>query len=352
SICVDSDENVFVTGTFSGTVDFDPGSGTANLLSSGSEDIFILKLDSSGNFIWAKKIGGTASDIGNSIMCDSSDNVILGGAFRNSVDFDPGAGNYVISSNGMRDAFMLRLSTSGTFLSAHTFGSTDDDICNSIKISDNAIYFCGQFSGTVDFDSGLGIYNLTSNGTYDIFVAKCDLNGSFLWGRNYNAFQYGQIAIDNSENVYVTGDFIGTVDFDPGLGVHFITYVNGWNGYVLKLDSSGIFVWAKAFLGGDNHVAREISIDESTSDVLTWGLFFGTVDFDPNLGSYIFTAPGGDNYLSRLDSSGNFIWVKKVGDSAVDLKGLSTASAGEIYCTGSFVSTTDFDETVEVFNLV
>ena len=110
SIFIDSSGNVYTTGYFTGTVDFDPGAGTSNLTSVGSTDIFISKLDSSGNFVWAKSMGGTGTDQANSISIDSSSNIYTTGYFAGTVDFDPGAGtSNLTSASGSNDIFILKL---------------------------------------------------------------------------------------------------------------------------------------------------------------------------------------------------------------------------------------------------
>src|SRR5674476_671097 len=103
SIAVDASGNVYTTGYFLGTVDFDPGAGTYNLTSAGGYDIFISKLDASGNFVWAKNMGGASDDRGTSIAVDASGNVYTTGSFRGTADFDPGAGTYNLTSAGSGD---------------------------------------------------------------------------------------------------------------------------------------------------------------------------------------------------------------------------------------------------------
>ena len=105
--------------------------------------------------------------------------------------------------------------------------------------------FIGEFGDTVDFDPGPNVYNLTAIGGADVFVSKFNSNGQFLWAVSFDAFneEFGNaIATDIFGNVYLTGRFNGTVDFDPGLG----TYNLSPNGiFVLKLDTNGAFIWAK-----------------------------------------------------------------------------------------------------------
>src|SRR5690606_26678071 len=103
------------------TVDFDPGNGVFNLTSADFEDIFISKLDANGNFVWAKRIGGTGSDFGYAISIDNNGNIYTTGAFMGTADFDPGTGSYTMSSSGFFDAFILKLDANGNFVWAKQF---------------------------------------------------------------------------------------------------------------------------------------------------------------------------------------------------------------------------------------
>ena len=109
SIAVDGSGNIYTTGFFTSTADFDPGPETFNLTSTGQEDFFISKLDSSGNFIWAKSIGGTDDDESHSIVVDGSGNVYTTGGFWGTIDFDPGDEIFNLTSAGWEDIFVYKL---------------------------------------------------------------------------------------------------------------------------------------------------------------------------------------------------------------------------------------------------
>src|ERR1035437_9575750 len=114
SIALDASGNVYTTGYFYGTVDFDPGAGTFNLTSAGNYALFISKLDASGNFVWAKQIGGTSSGaLGQFISLDASGNIYTTGCFFGTVDFDPGAGTSNLTSSSTNDIFVSKLDASG-----------------------------------------------------------------------------------------------------------------------------------------------------------------------------------------------------------------------------------------------
>jgi hypothetical protein len=111
AVQVDATGNVYTTGNFGGTIDFDNGPGVVNLTSAGGADIFITKHNSNGNLEWAKRIGSTGTDNGRSITIDAAGNPYLSGSFSGSVDFDPNAGVANLTSNGEIDAFVLKLDT-------------------------------------------------------------------------------------------------------------------------------------------------------------------------------------------------------------------------------------------------
>jgi len=172
---IDASGNVYTTGSFAGTVDFDPGSGVSNLTSSGGNDIFIQKLDANGNFIWVKQLGGISNDAGYSITTDASGNVYITGYFSLNL----GGG---ISSNGGYDIFIAKLDSNGNIVWIKSMGGTSSDYGESITTDASGnVYTTGFFYNTVDFNPGSGVSNLVSNGGYDIFIQKLDANGNFLW---------------------------------------------------------------------------------------------------------------------------------------------------------------------------
>jgi len=181
SIANDNNGNIYTTGRFTGTVDFDPGAGIINLTSKGQDDIFIHKLDTAGNLLWVKQMGGTNTDIGYSITTDNNDNVYTTGVFADTVDFNPGAGTTNFSSiSGTFDIFIQKLDASGDFLWAKQIGGTNVQTVRSITIDKSGnVYTTGCFRGTVDFDPGIDTANLT--GDWDIFIQKLDASGNFLW---------------------------------------------------------------------------------------------------------------------------------------------------------------------------
>jgi hypothetical protein len=341
SIAVDSSGNVYTTGFFEGTVDFDPGAGTTTLTSAGSADVFVSKLDSSGALVWAKSFGGASNDVGRSIAVDSSGNVYTTGFFEGTVDFDPGAGTSNLTSAGGADVFVSKLNSSGVLVWAKSFGGASLDVGISIAVdSSGNVYTTGYFQGTADFDPGAGTSNLTSAGDFDIFVSKLDSSGNFVWAKSFGAAAVdtgNSIAVDSSGNVYTTGIFAGTVDFDPGAGTTTLTSAGSVDIFVSKLDSSGALVWAKGFGGASLDVGNSIAVD-SSGNVYTSGYFNGTADFDPGAGTSTLTSAGGaDIFVLKLTSSGEALvapvyvppMLPSVAPSIAVNNGVITCTAGE-----------------------
>lgn len=294
SITVSAAGNVFTTGSFRGTVDFDPGAGTSLLTStSGGNDIFISKLDAAGNFVWAKQLGGTGNDIGYAVTVDAAENVFTTGSFSATADFDPGTSVFNLTGVNNGDIFISKLDGAGNFVWAKGMGGTSSDIGHGIQVDDAGnIYTSGEFHTTVDFDPGPGTANLVSAGFNDAFISKLDANGNYLWAKGIGGTiddESSGLSLDEYGNVYATGSFQSTVDFDPGPGIFNLT-TGGSDGFVVKLDASGDFVWAQAFS------TRPEGIDVgSDGSIYTTGYFGGTVDFDTGPGVYNVTGAGSNN---------------------------------------------------------
>ena len=327
----DSSGNVYITGRFQGTVDFDPGAGIANLTSAEGDDAFVVKLDSGGNYVWAKSMGGMDWDIGKSIALDSSGNIYITGVLGN--------------------AFVVKLDNDGNLVWAG--GALGG---NSIVLDASGnIYVMGNFEGTVDFDPGPGTANLTSAGFTDIFIYKLDNDGNFIWAKRMGGgfFDSGyNMTADSNGNIYTTGFFSSIADFDPGAGTANLSSSGGTDIFVSKLDSDGNFVWAKKMGGPGDDNGSGIALD-SIGKVYITGKFYEWGDFDPGDGWYGLTSAGSsDGFISKLDNDGNFIWAKGIGGTGYDSgNDIRLDLNSNILSTGSFSGTVDFDPGVGEVNL-
>ena len=265
SIAVDASGNSYVTGYFKGSATF----GSTSLTNNEGYDIFIAKLDSSGNWLWAKNAGGTSNDYGYGIAVDASGNSYVTGCFQ---DTDITFGSTTLTSSGEYDIFIAKLDSSGDWKWATKAGgtSTDHGFGIAVDASGNS-YVAGYFKGTATF----GDTTLTSNGDYDIFVAKLDSSGNWLWAQKAGGTgtDYGQrIATDSEGNSYVIGYFPGIATF----GNTELTSSGGFDIFVAKLDSSGNWLWAKNAGGTAYDRGNGIAIDANGNSYVT-GYFYSPI---------------------------------------------------------------------------
>jgi Beta-propeller repeat len=344
SVAVDSIGNLYVAGTFEGTVDFDPGPNISNLTASTNLAAFIVKFNSAGQYIWAKQFGGSVIEDGPSVAVDPNGSIYFAGYFKGTVDFDPGPGVAFLTSvaSTYSDIVVVALSSSGDYVWSKQFGSSGEDRGSTIAVDTSGnLYVSGYFMGTADFDSGPGTAILASEGHSDIFLFKLSSSGNLVWAKQFGGSNFDggyAVAVDTSGNVYVSGYFMGTADFDPGPNAVYLASP-GPNGYtdsfVVKLNSEGTFSWARQIGSSLDDEARSIAVD-STGNVYVVGHFKGTVDFDPGSGVANQTSFGdSDAFVVKWDSAGEYYWAKVMGGYSVDY-GYSVAvdSSSNVYVVG------------------
>lgn len=353
SIAVDAAGNVYTTGEFQGVlVDFDPGAGVSTLSAVGGYDIFVSKLDASGNFVWARRLGGSSDDFASKIRLGASGEIHLTGNFQGIADFDPSATTFSMTAAN-RDVFVVKLDAAGTLLWAKQMGGVSADVGNSLAVDASGnVFITGFHSGAADFDPGPSTFNLTTAGGLDVFVCKLDASGNFVWAKSMGgpSQDFGKdIALDASGNVLITGRYIGPADFDPGAATFNLTGNDDL--YVCKLDGSGNLIWVKDFQSAGNLEAASLAVDGS-GNVYTTGYFSGATDFDPGAGVFTLTPTGKNIYVSKLDGSGNFAWAITVGSSTNnEPMSIALDAADHIYVTGFFCCTSDFDPGAGTANL-
>jgi hypothetical protein len=239
NMSLDISGNIFLTGYFWGVSDFDPGPSTYTLMVFGSNqcNVFVSKLDLNGSFVWARSFIGTSFDYGSSIKVDQIGNVYSTGTFMGTTDFDPGAGTYTILANAANSGFLSKLDQAGNFVWAKSFVNSAS--CKGLAIDqNNNIYVPGSFVGTVDLDIGAGTQIVNTAGAADSYIMKLDPSGNFQWaGCNQGTGSDGivDIVLDNSNNIFTTGTFFGTTDFDPSAGTYSLAASNGGAIFIQKL---------------------------------------------------------------------------------------------------------------------
>ncbi len=359
SIDLDNAGNIYITGNFRGSVDFDPGPAIETLSTEGAFGSFVAKYNDQGNFIWAKQFGGLgASGItaGKSLTVDYRGNILVTGIFTNAVDFDPGPGAYMLypGNAGSQHVFIVKLSNDGQFIWARNFGGASST-CSGFGIKTDKsgnVYTTGTFQGSaidnkVDFDPGPQTYFLLSTNIRNIFVSKLSETGNFVWAKQMVSNSSGEsnsITVDDAGNVLATGYFSGTTDFDPGPAIFNLVASTELAMFVSKLNAAGKFIWAKKITGTDIIVGNSIKADRF-GNVYVTGYFTADVDFDPGPTFFILRSYGSfDIFLLKLDGNGNFKWVKQFGGVVQDNgNDLWFDDFNNIYVTGQFEGVADFD---------
>jgi hypothetical protein len=354
-IATDSNNNLYIVGEFSGTGDFNPGLGTDNMTSNGLHDIFILKLDQNGNYIWSKQIGGLYDDHIESITIDSQGDIYTTGGFKGIVNFAAGTSAFILTSNGDFDAFIQKFNSDGSFAWVKSFGGNSDDYGYDVAVdSQGNIYSTGYFKDIVDFDTDSSIYNLTANGiTTDIFVHKLSPNGDFLWAKQMEGTsneKSSSIAVDTQSNVYLTGIFGGpfgaTVDFDPDINnVQNFTVTSGTiDVFVQKLNTNGDLIWIKQIQCTSVSDATSMVLDDAGNSYLL-GIFNGNITLNSSGSPTVLVSSGDEDiFIQKLNTNGDFVWGKRIGDYQSDRGNSLTIGIDEtLYTTGFFEHEVDFD---------
>ncbi|MBO9201917.1 MULTISPECIES: T9SS type A sorting domain-containing protein [Niastella] len=362
NIAVDATGNVYQAGSFVTDADFDPGSGTAQFISTGgSSDIFITKRNAAGDLLWVKTIGGADTEEATGLGLDASGNVYVIGDFTGTVNFDPGSTNSTLSTAvNMYNIYVLKLDASGNFVWVKGMTGNMNALPNDMAVdAAGNVHATGRFTGTVDFDPGIGEQKLTAT-AQDIFIFKIDASGNYVWAQSITSTNTPGnegmgITVDATGNVYTTGEFTSDADFNPGPGTDILTRTGTIDCYILKLDGSGNYVWAKK-LGGINSRMSPIDIAvDAFGAVYSTGSFKGTVDFDPdNTGTQPLSAATNaeDIYISKLDASGNYVWAIKLDENDTGYPyAIKVDAAGDVYTAGYFSGTIDVDPSATVHSL-
>lgn len=357
SIAMTNNDKFYVTGYFRDSVDFDPGEGESWLATNnGTTDLFLVKYDLDGNFLWANAFNGTS--IGFHVSVDDANAAYVTGYFDGTTDFDFSLETTELTSFGSRDAFVAKYDQTGAFQWVSQLGGTSQDRGFATTVTtDGSVYVAGFYEGTADFDPGAGNEDLTSNGGRDMFVTKLDANGDLVWARSIGGAgedQAKSIVKDQYGNVYITGFFEQTVDFDPGVGVSDISSAGGRDIFLMKLDANGDLVWANGYGSTGGDFTHTVTADH-TGYIYMAGLFEGSIDFDPDVTeSTTLTSSGGqESFEAKYDRDGNLMWAIGYGGSGLDIvRSIDVDADGDVYAAGFFQGAAhDFDFSASVDQL-
>lgn len=380
SLAVDADGNSYVAGMLSGTMDMDPGPGTAFARAKVTffPRTFLQKLDAAGNLVWARAIGGLEAcaeypdpdawescDINEdydeqgatmawAIAVDSLGNVYVTGLVSGTVDFDPGPAKELVTISTLSDYFLLKFHANGEFAWVRTEGGGNYDLGTGITVTpDDHIYTMARFDQPIP--SPLPTEYAPPYESMVIF--KHDKDGNMLW--SYAADESGQgfaaaLDVDDAGAAYLAGSASASVDFDPGPGELLMDAGAGTQRFVLKLDADGTAAWVRPIV--TSGTLHDLAVDAS-NNIYTIGTFSGTADFDPGPTAHMLSSIVGDDgtpsdelFVQKLSGEGDFLWVRVLegdGDSFGDTIALD--KDGDVLITGRFTGNMDLDPSLGVW---
>lgn len=363
---IDINGDILLTGSYSGTLDFDPSASTVNLVSAGSLEIFVAKYNSAGNYLWAHRFGSIAEDYARSVTSDGAGNVYIVGQFKGTVDFDPSASTNTLTSSTNSDIYIAKYDINGNYVWAKNISSSTaaENIYSIYSDASGNLYIAGEYAGLTDFDPNAGVYNLTCVGGLDAFFAKYDSGGNLIFAKSIGGINFDHaysIVADVLGNMYLTGSFRVTCDFDPSASTaNLTTTTNNGNDvdiFIAKYDMNGNYIWAKNMPGNSisNDIGRAITLD-GNSGVLITGQLYNTSDFDPSSSVNNLTASSGSSFfVGKYDlSSCNLLHAYSPQETAGGIdngKRIRRDAAGNVYTMGNFIGAVDFDPSTSTATL-
>lgn len=323
-IAADASGNVYLSGDYHVAVT----AGPSTLPAPSGNDAWVGKMNSSGTMLWARQIGGTGSQWAPGVGVDGSGNVYVSGGFQNTTSFGA-AGS--LTSQGSNDLFLAKLNSSGTFQWVTSVGNTGDDnpgwMQSLVVDASGNSYVTGQIQGSVTVAGT----TLTAVGSIDAFVGKVNSSGVWQWGKSggsSNADNVYGVALDSSNNVYLSGRISANATFG-GISA---THIGSDDGFVAKLNSTGVFQWVRTFGGSNDEASAAMTVDSTGSPILVG--YYNSTDFQVGGVSKSFDGEW-DGFVAKWNTSGTFQWVKTMtGPKDDEFMGVGTDSSGNIYISG------------------
>ncbi len=340
AIAVDGTGDVFLAGSFSGTVNVTGLSGVTRETSvSSATEPFVAKLNPSGTVSWFDAVAGTTTDTdsANALALDGSGGAFIAGSFSESATF----GSTTLAASGSSDAFVARVNGSGAFLwavaSQGVNGSNASVQGVAVDASGN-VDLAGFFSSSVDFDPSSGSTDLTSAGSDDAMLWKLNSNGTFLWARSYGSPDFDTataVAVDASGDLYATGAFSDTVNFGTVAKPDSITAGPVFDAFLLKVDPNGDTLWVDGLVGPTgSSKGQGVAVDPSGT-VHVAGTFSGPVAFSGT--DTLTSVASSDVFVAGYNVNGNLVYALQAGETNFNAAlGVAVNATGIVAITGTY----------------
>lgn len=352
SIAVNSKGEVFVTGSICvlATSSCSATFGSLTLSSKGDSDVFLAKLDATGNFLWVKGMGGTGEDYDGGLALDTSGNPHVVGSFCYGATSTCTATvvTGTVTSKGGEDIFVAKLDDTGKLLWTKSAGGTGDDFAPGLHVDGTGnVHISGYIceSGATGCNATFGSKTLTGQGESDAFLAKLDSSGNTLWALSFGSTSSdyaGHMAVNAAGEIFLTGSICYdsggttcTARVDSNLPT--LTSKGEEEIFIAKFDANGTAKWAKAFGSTSEDYGFGIALD-SKGNVHVAGYFCGGASScTMTIGSTNLSTRGTyDIFLAKFDGTGNPLWAASLGSSEEDLlSGLVIGGSNNLFMVGS-----------------
>ena len=264
--------NIYICGTFNSPVDFDPDAGSEVRNNTGLKDIFVLKLNTDGNYQWVKTMGSAGNDSVSEMDVNRSGNILLIGSTNQALDFNMFNGVSANCETNLKNfSFLMKIGSDASV--KWCFNNVNPSHIALDK--DGNSYLAGSFIGNIDMNPGPGADVRSCSNTIYAYLTKLDTTGGYvrtlIFGGDVNVWN-GNLEVDEAGNVFVNGTFApyhGGVDFDPGPGVNLKVSVDPDDLYYYEMNDNG---------------------DQYPSENDSW----------------IY----GENFISKFKSDGSYLWTK------------------------------------------
>ncbi len=348
-VSTDSEGYVYSAGIYRSDGDFDEGFGVDSLVHLGFSNVFIKKNDLNGNHIWAKRISSEYGSAISEILVDSNDDVLIYGNIYGNTTFLPSVNSFEINTD-TAGAFILKINSTGTIL---WYKKIENVKSSQLEIDYvGNIILTGEIYDNTDLDPGVPVFQIN----YDItdkskFIVKITPNGDFIWGKAFGSNFAEGLGVDYSNNIYLSGSYSDSTDFDPGPNFYTLPAENHTESlFVLKLNENGNFVWAKGMNTNNltfqnpymHHSSLAVDPEGNSYSV---GYFSGIVDFNPNGGVNTLSTDIDifHSFIVKLDSLGNYQWAKAYGSDQYSLiESITLDNYNDLYLTGTFYDQISF----------
>jgi hypothetical protein len=353
---LDNNGDLIICGTFQGTMDFDPSLGVDEHTANGGWDVYVVKFDTSGSFLWAKTFGSVDWDYSSALMVDEANNIYVGGNYGGAMDIDPGTNEVLISPIGGLSSYLLKLNSSGDYQWSRNLTGYDIRITHLAK-GPQGIVCGGYFWGNCEFNNEGTSYPLASDGSQDCFIMTLTESGLFQ-----SVFQIGEpgqnilrgMDVDSQGDIYLASEFTDSIDLDLSSNEYWVYTNNLYNygNFIAKYSSNMSLIWAKTPELPTYFSFNSIAV-HSDDEIIILGDFKDSINFNQfgDLNWY-YSAGQEDQFVGKINGNGELAWMKTYGNDGEDeSRQIHVDHDGNIYLYDRFVGTLDADPGVGVYEV-